>query len=242
MRELVDIADLERAADVLAAIWLTPTGEPPMAPALLRALEHSGNYVAGAFVDGELVGASAAWFGHDGDELILHSHITGVLPRHQSRDVGFSLKQHQRRWALERGVIAIQWTFDPLVRRNAYFNLTRLGATIVGYERDLYGAMQDAANAGEETDRAIVRWRLDAGPATPAEGVIILSADERGAPCVTPSTAATLKAWIPEDYVRDRTQLAGWRQAVRDAIGTAIDQGYVAMHMSRDGWYTLVRR
>jgi len=234
--------DLNRAAEVLATVWASPTGQQPIAPALLRALEHSGNYVAGAFLDDELVGASAAWLGRRGDELILHSHITGVAPDHQGHDIGYTLKQHQREWALARDISVVEWTFDPLIRRNAYFNLARLGATIVAFADNLYGPMDDEMNAGEDTDRAVVRWNLDAGGAMPAvEGDVILTAADDGTPQVELSDAPVLRAWIPEDYVRDRARLGGWRRAVRDSIGAALKRGYAAVHMTRDGWYTLIR-
>jgi len=242
VRSLVDLRDLNRAAEVLATVWSSPTGQQPIAPALLRALEHSGNYVAGAFLHDELVGASAAWLGRRGDELILHSHITGVAPAHQGRDIGFTLKQHQREWSLERGVGVIEWTFYPLIRRNAYFNLARLGAAIVAYEEDLYGPMDDEMNAGEETDRAHVRWKLgDARASASAGGDVILAAADDGSPHVEPSDAPVLRAWIPDDYVRDRARLTGWRRAVRESVGAAVRRGYQAVGMTRDGWYTLTR-
>ena len=244
MRSLVDMNELTRAADVLAEVWGYPPGQLPVTPEMLRAFEHAGNYVAGAFVDEGLVGASAAFFGRHADDVFLHSHITGVLARYQGRDIGYGLKQHQREWALERGVDTIEWTFDPLIRRNAYFNLSRLGAVIVGYERDLYGAMRDAVNAGEETDRAVVRWQLLAPARQPVDASdpsVILSPDADGRPLCAESDTAVLHAWIPENYVRDRDRLVGWRRALRDTFGAAIGRGFVGAHMSRDGWYTLVR-
>jgi predicted GNAT superfamily acetyltransferase len=30
----------------------------------------------------------------------------------------------------------VTWTFGPLVRRNAYFNLVKLGATAVAFHKD----------------------------------------------------------------------------------------------------------
>ena len=244
MRSLVDMADMVRAAELLAEIWGYPPDQLPVTPEMLRALEHAGDYVAGAFVDGELIGASAGFFGRRGDDLFLHSHITGVSPAHQGLDIGFALKQHQRDWAVARGVTVIEWTFDPLVRRNAYFNLTRLGAVIVAYEPDLYGAMRDAVNRGEKTDRVVARWDLRApmhSHVDSPDGEVILRCDDSGAPRQSESDAPVLRAWIPEDYVRDRRLLDGWRRAVRDTVGAAIGQGYTAVHMTRDGWYTLVR-
>jgi predicted GNAT superfamily acetyltransferase len=249
VRLLTDMAELGAAADLLASIWGYPAGQGPATPELLRALAHSGNYVAGAWVGGALVGASAGWLGRrvDDDALHLHSHISGVVADRQGSHVGYALKQHQRAWALEHGLHTIEWTFDPLVRRNAYFNLAKLGAAVVGYEPDFYGPMQDAFNAGEETDRVVARWDLDAAAAAavPDDGAVILRADGEGRPVAAAGRASVLKAWIPEDHVqlrRDDPALArGWRTALRQTVGAALQHSYVAVAMSRDGWYTLVR-
>ena len=66
-----------------------------------------------------------------------------VTRRGRGHQVGHALKMHQRRWALERGLSTITWTFDPLVARNAYFNLAKLGATPVHYYEDFYGELGD---------------------------------------------------------------------------------------------------
>jgi predicted GNAT superfamily acetyltransferase len=253
VRPLVEMADLGSAADLLAAIWGYPVGQGPATPELLRALSHSGNYVAGAWVDGDLIGASAGWLGrHAGEDAVhLHSHISGVVADRQGGRVGYALKQHQRQWALERDVTTIEWTFDPLVRRNAYFNLAKLGAAVVAFEPDFYGTMRDAINAGEKTDRVVARWDLRAGPVatsdrSEADGEVILRADDADRPVADAGGRAhTLRAWIPEDYLRLRESdpglARGWRQALRETVGAALQHGYVAVGMTRDGWYTLVR-
>jgi predicted GNAT superfamily acetyltransferase len=248
VRALDDMAALARAADLLAEIWGCPPNQGPVTPELLRALAHSGNYVAGAWVEKDLIGVSAGFLGRRDGVVYLHSHISGVAPDHQGGHVGSALKEHQRAWALERDITTIEWTFDPLVRRNAYFNLAKLGALVVGYEADFYGSMRDALNAGDETDRAVARWDLDADarPAVDAtNATVILRPDDDGQPVIESGMAPVLRAWIPRDNLELREQnpeaAASWRQALRDSVGSAIRRGYVAVDMSRDGWYTLVR-
>ncbi len=96
----------------------------------------------------------------------LHSHIAGRRRGLGRPHVGFALKLHQRAWALRRGVPEIAWTFDPLVSRNAYFNLVKLGARPVEYLPNFYGVMDDGINGGDETDRLLVQL----GPARPGGG------------------------------------------------------------------------
>jgi predicted GNAT superfamily acetyltransferase len=249
------VDELEAAAALLAWIWERPMTDPPVSRDLLRALTHSGNYVAGAYLGEELVGVSVGFLGQSGGALYLHSQITGVLPQAQGRHVGFALKQHQRSWALERGVTAIGWTYDPLLRRNGFFNLTKLGAEVVGYLPCFYGAIQDAFNAGDETDRAVVRWGLTSDRAVRAaagshdepdvaglraEGAAVIL-DE--GPTAGPAAGEVLLAWVPENIVairRSDPELAlVWRRVARDSFGAAIADGYVATAMSRSGWYVL---
>ena len=172
---LTRMDELAEAIRLFESVWGLEEGHA-LPGELLRAISFAGGYVSGARRDGVLVGASVGFLGRHDGELHLHSHISGVLPEVQGRHVGLALKQHQRAWALSRGIAMIEWTFDPLVRRNAYFNLIKLGARVVGYEPAFYGAMHDAFNEGDETDRAVIRWRLDA-PAAASEhhdGAVIL--------------------------------------------------------------------
>src|SRR6478752_4811786 len=128
---------------------------------LLRAFTKAGNYVGGAFDGDRLVGACVGFF-HAPTEDALHSHIAGVLPGLGGRHVGFALKLHQRAWAMLRGVGEIAWTFDPLVSRNAYFNLVKLAARPTEYLPNFYGAMLDSINGDDDSDRLLVRWELRA--------------------------------------------------------------------------------
>ena len=78
----------------------------------------------------------------------------------QARGIGRALKAHQREWAFAREVGTITWTFDPLIARNAHFNLAVLGARVTDYLVDHYGDMGDAINSGDESDRLHVAWHL----------------------------------------------------------------------------------
>ena len=255
VRALDTLAELESASLLIERIW--DDGEPKAPTTLLRALSHAGSFVAGAFDDRELVGVSFGFLGLDGADVHLHSHITGVDARFRGRSVGYALKQFQRAWALARGITNARWTVDPLVRGNAYFNLVKLGASIVGYHDDFYGVLHDRLNAGGASDRAVVSWELisersmraASRPATtPArgDGTVILRPDQRGRPEIgAKRLEETLYAWIPEDIVALRETDPGcagaWRQAARDTIGQALSDGYRADLITRDGWLVLTR-
>jgi predicted GNAT superfamily acetyltransferase len=254
IRLLDSVAEFEAASRLIGDIW---SDDDPKAPAaLLRALAHAGNFVAGAFSGAELVGVSIGFFGQDGDHLHLHSHITGVDPRLQNKSLGFALKQFQRAWALKHGMSTICWTADPLVRRNLYFNLCKLGASIVDYYPDFYGPLLDGVNGDGESDRVLLQWELAspraiaAAAAPPLEtvmrpGAVIVAPGADGLPVAAPSRAETLLVSIPDDIVSlrnsDPGQADAWREAVREAVSGALADGYRGEAITRDGWLLLTR-
>lgn len=243
VRELRDTAEHAAAAALFGAVWYGD-GTLPFEAQLLTAVAHSGGYVAGAFDGTELLGASFGFLGRHRDTLVLHSHVTGVLPGHEHQGVGVAIKRHQRRWARSKELVAVVWTFDPLVRRNAWFNLGKLGVQVVDYLECFYGSATDAINTGDETDRALVWW-----PSTPSRssgipkhGHILLDEDltefdfddEPVLNVATPSDIVALRAADPVAAMR-------WRRAVRATFGRAIEAGYTATAITRDGVYTLER-
>jgi predicted GNAT superfamily acetyltransferase len=117
-----------------------------------------GGYFAVARADQTPVGASFGLLSNAGKGL--HSHMTAVVASHAGLGIGLALKQHQRQWAIDHGIDAITWTFDPLVRRNAWFNLVRLGATVSAFRANYYGALGDAINGDDESDRFEVSWSV----------------------------------------------------------------------------------
>lgn len=261
VRELQRLDEVHEAAELLSLIWRTAHEEPPVPGDVLRALAHAGNYVAGAFAGPVLVGVSVAFFS-DGVHRGLHSHVAGVRPDWQGRHVGFALKQHQRAWALTRGATIITWTYDPLVRRNAFFNLNKLGAQAVAYLPDFYGPMKDGINAGDESDRLLVRWQLDSelvsrasvGDRADIDPSDMLEDRQRcllfqsgdGSPVSRRATGDTVLCQVPEDIATLRAAAPGlavaWRKSLRDSMQQAFERGYQVDGMTRTGWYVLQKR
>lgn len=258
IRELIDLDEVRELAGLFAGVWRR-SGEPPITSDILKALAHSGNYVSAAFQDGRMIGGLVGWIGGDPRrELHLHSHILGVLPGLDARGLGFALKQHQRGWCLERGIRVMEWTTDPLIRRNAYFNLTKLGAQAEQYLVNFYGQMADGLNAGEESDRLLVVWKLDS-PAPSAAAVepdvssLIAGGAVRGLeigaggePVARQgSTGRILLCQVPEDIVEvrqaDPTLARAWRLALRSTLTTAMEDGFAITAATRSGWYVLTR-
>jgi predicted GNAT superfamily acetyltransferase len=239
IRELYRMEQLKAVQRLFEQVWRPAEGNPPPVTAeLLRALAHAGSYVVGAFAGTRMVGASAGFFTAPPDPA-LHSHITGVAPGGQHRGVGFALKVHQRAWALARGMPVIVWTFDPLVARNAWFNLAKLGALPTGYLEDFYGPMTDALNAGMASDRLLVAWNLG-DPAVAAacagrhrqpspeqvkaEAALTVGPDLGPVAHATDAPAVTV-AVPPDVEALGPAQRRAWRGAVRESLGGRLAAG-----------------
>jgi len=243
------------------SVWGLPHGESAIPAELLRSISHAGcNVTVARDENGLLVGAAVAIVSPQSSSM--YSLIAGVLPGVADTGIGFALKQHQRAWGLTRGLTTMNWTFDPLVSRNARFNLTKLGAHAAEYAEDFYGPMHGAINANDESDRLIAVWPLDSGLAVdasegrpepvdlsvaadtgadPAQSVVAVGPD--GLPCVIES-AGLLWCRVPLDIVAlrgtDPARAAAWRRSVRHTFTEAFASGHTARGVTRTGWYRLV--
>ena len=223
--------DEARSLDDLAAmreVFVSQWGDGGV-PALnvFRAIQHAGGYASIAVdVAGTVIGGSLGFLGRTpGGTALLHSHITGTLPDATDRGVGYAIKQHQRRWCLDRGIDVVEWTFDPMVRRNAHFNLVKLGAIATEFHAGFYGDMDDALNGGDETDRLVATWHLreERRPDTKGEGLVAV-----------PDEFHDLRRRDPAAAQRARHEL-------RAALEAAFDDGLVATGFTDRGEYVLRR-
>ena len=171
MREIRDLDTVELILEAQGVLDAIRGSQRVVDAGTLRALQQSGNYAVGFFDEGRMVGASVAFFGKPATRS-MHSHITALLPEFRGRGWGRELKEHQRQWALSRGVGTITWTFDPLVARNAHFFLTVLGARVTHYAVNQYGIF-GGGDAGDESDRLDVKWALADLATPPAEEEIV---------------------------------------------------------------------
>ena len=119
-----------------------------------------GGQAFGAFDGSRMAGFCLAIPGIKGDRIYLHSHMLGVLKEYRDAGVGRKLKLEQRRDALSRGIGLLEWTFDPLEIKNAYFNIERLGAIVRRFVLNQYGTTSSALHAGLPTDRCVAEWPL----------------------------------------------------------------------------------
>lgn len=238
-RVVTDIATLEKVVDLEIEIWGVSNRDA--APAnILHAIVENGGVMLVAEEDSELVGLSLGIPARKGRDSYLWSHMTGVHPRYQNLGIGYALKQAQRQWAVEHGYSAIRWTFDPLQRGNANFNIHRLGARSNIYHVDYYGEMTDGINAGLPSDRLEAVWELKDLKPTPEypapdtdtpEAHFLVYADSAGKPSHsdTPLQKPVAYIEIPSNInslkLADSQLALDWRLAVREVMQNAFMRG-----------------
>jgi predicted GNAT superfamily acetyltransferase len=121
-----------------------------------------GGMSFGAFIEGRMVGFCLAIPGlKPGAKGFLHSHMLGVLPEYNNLGLGRAMKLAQCAESRARGIELIEWTFDPLEIKNAYFNIEKLGAIVRRYVPNQYGMTTSVLHGGLPTDRCTAEWWID---------------------------------------------------------------------------------
>lgn len=189
----------------------------------------AGGWTLGAFAAERMVG-----FVHHlaavraSNEIFGYSHVMAVAKDYQNKGVGARLKWAQRERALGEGRKLIKWTWDPMMSRNAHFNLNRLGAIVDTYADNFYGMDYNLDQAiGLPSDRLSARWHLDSARVRMlASGSSVTIDTEPAARVAIPSE------WTP--LVKQDPQRARDEQArVRAEFTKAFEQGLVCAGFDR---------
>jgi predicted GNAT superfamily acetyltransferase len=160
VRPLHSLQDFHCCVQIARAVW--GDSELDAEPHVTYVIaDHTGGQVLGAFDGDTLVGFIKAFVGLHDHTPYLHSHMAAVLPSYRDHGIGRQLKLFQREDALRRGIRLIEWTFDPLETKNAYFNINRLGAISRRYIPDFYGVTTSPLHRAMPTDRLLGEWLLD---------------------------------------------------------------------------------
>lgn len=249
--------DMSLVEDLQRAVWHGSETDIVPAHIFITAI-HNGGLVIGAFLESELVGFVFGFpgldFTPDGPRPKHCSHMMGIRPGHRDSGVGFALKRAQWQMVRKQGMDHITWTYDPLLSRNAFLNIAKLGAVCNIYRRSEYGDMRDGLNAGLPSDRFQVDWwintrRVERRLSKRARGPLKLEDFSKAElqPLYTPQINASdllqppehfaalegrlLLAEIPSDFDAlknsDFALARDWRFFSREVFETAFAQGYI---------------
>ena len=159
VRSIEELSDLREAVRLQKVIW--GFDDVDLLPVRLFVVAGKiGGQAMAAYDGGKMVGFLLSLPGVKKENLYLHSHMMGVVAEYRNAGVGRALKLAQRVEALERDLNLVEWTFDPLQIKNAFFNIERLGAVVRRYVLNQYGVSSSPLQAGLPTDRCIAEWRL----------------------------------------------------------------------------------
>jgi predicted GNAT superfamily acetyltransferase len=227
LRRLTGLAEFSEVLRLQQAVWGFEDIELlPMR--FLVVVDRIGGHVFGACDGDRMVGFCFAVPGVKPEgRPYLHSHMLGVLPEYRNLGIGQSLKLRQREEALSRGIELIEWTFDPLELKNAFFNIERLGVIVRRYSENHYGVTASPLHGGLPTDRCIAEWWI----AAPRVRSILAGEPVRRAHeerIVYPADIARLRSQRP-DHAREIQRSNG------ESFQRAFARGLAVTGFERDG-------
>jgi predicted GNAT superfamily acetyltransferase len=252
LRPLATNAEYDEAVALQDEIW--GAGFSDRVPAsILRVGQKVGGVTAAAFdANGRMLGFVFGLTGVRNSQLAHWSDMLAVREEARGKRLGERLKLYQRDIVRSLGVEKMFWTFDPLVARNAHFNLNRLGASIAEYIPNFYGSNTGSILHGAlPTDRFVAEWALSAATkgqaadppaARPPAGIVRTAIVENGRVRVVEPLPADARVLVPvppdiEPVLHANPDAAlAWRLATRQAIMHYLALGYrvSAFHRGTD--------
>lgn len=262
IRELSTLAEYQACVALQDETWGAGFSER-VPGAILRVGQKIGGITAGAFdVSGRMIGFVFGLTGVRNGKLVHWSDMLAVIPEFRSHHLGERLKHYQANAVRALGVKTMIWTYDPLVARNAHFNINRLGAFPVEYVPDMYGSNTGSTLHGEmPTDRFVVEWDLEtAQPALTHTDQF--KADDDALPLANPldplgaptagviGDAVEVRMQVPVDSAAiqqvDPARAERWRYAVRNTCMALLASNFrvvrfVRAHADHLPYYVLSR-
>jgi len=156
-----NLADYKTCEELQREVWQSEDIDVVPVPILLEA-HRTGGILLGAFSKlGDLIGFVFSILGTQKKVPIQHSSLLAVRGAYRNFDVGFKLKEAQRKEALKRKITLITSSFDPMLPMNAYFALGKLGVCSNEYEENYCGETTRLSDRGMPTDRLLTNWDLE---------------------------------------------------------------------------------
>ncbi len=236
VRALHTLPEFDRCVELQKLVW---GGEDlEVVPnTIFVVTHHTGGQVLGAFDSAaeQMIGFTLAFPAFHRRQRYLHSHMTAVLPAYQNRGVGRQLKLFQREEALQRGIRLVEWTFDPLEIRNAYFNLVRLGAIVRRLIPNCYGVTTSPLHRGLPTDRLVAEWWLDSRRVrqTVVRGSVPMPEGRRARRLVRIRVPGNFNQLVTQDAAR----ACAVQEKIREEFQHWFENGYavIGLHRHEEG-------
>ncbi|HZT70565.1 MAG TPA: GNAT family N-acetyltransferase [Terriglobia bacterium] len=220
-------------------IWGYPDSEIYPARMFLN-ISRNGGHVLGAFTsEGSMAGVVVSVPAWRKQHRYFYSLLLGVLPKHENKGLGRMLKIAQRKAALRDGIECIEWTFDPLRAKNAYFNIVRLGAIVRRYCPNYYGPVKSRLQRKLPSDRLIAEWPLKSARVTRA-----LAGKHPRPARKAPAAQVAIPVNLDELLSRRSSRAREWQSYVRASLQDCFSRGLAITGFEKSGteaWYILDR-
>jgi predicted GNAT superfamily acetyltransferase len=232
IREVETVEEMQKCIELQRKVFASPDLEISPVRHLIVA-KYAGGFTLGAYSGEKLVGFALSLPMFRGKERAFYSHMAAVDNDLQNAGIGAKLKWAQRDRALNDGANYIKWTYQPVLARNAFFNIERLGANVSQYMPNYYGtdaeasAEQKEVQQGIDSDRLFVDWFLD------SPKVVALSKGEK-----FEETAEIIqKIEIPPDWnalvVQDTKRAIAEQERIKHEFQTAFAEGLIVKGFER---------
>jgi predicted GNAT superfamily acetyltransferase len=209
IRDLTTVEEFAEAVDVQRTVWAMV--ETELVPMRFFAVAHKvGGQTFGAYDGSRMIGFLLAIPGvKPGPRPYIHSHMLAVLEEYRNRGLGRIMKLKQRDEALSRGLSLIEWTFDPLELKNAYFNIARLGIIVRRYIPNNYGYSTSPLSGPLPTDRIVAELCISSPR--------VVSLLDEGKP--EPPRPVEARIAVPEAIARLRQEDPGQAREIQQRVG-----------------------
>lgn len=271
-RVVRDMESLHQMIDLQRLIW-GENAEAHVPLHMLHSLAQSGAPLIGAFDGDLLVGFSLSFFGLDVVEtdrpalanLKLASKRLAVHPDYRDSGIGYQMKLEQKKFANKQGIRLITWTYDPLISRNAYLYIRKLGGMVRRFIQDYYAEMPGQVSRIPGTDRFLIEWwvtsrRVEERINGTRRGLTVEDYLSANTPIINPAYPRpdrTVAPFLGKIVIGDHSLLlvevppenhalandpelgALWREHTRQAFTQAFQAGYIVtdfLHQSYEGY------
>jgi predicted GNAT superfamily acetyltransferase len=110
--------------------------------------------------------------------------------------------------------------------------MVKLGARVTNYYQNFYGELDDGINAGEQSDRVLVRWQVSAtGEPQPCE---VVAEREGDIVIATPNDIELIRK-------TNKAEAQTWRASQRATFEEAVSDGYSVRGLNAEYSYVLSR-
>ena len=242
LRPVRSLAEYHACVKLQAEVW--GRGFECVPANVLQVATYVGGLCLGAFMpDGELCGLVFGLAGTLEGAPSHWSHLLAVRESARNLGVGRLLKEYQRELLARRGIPEMRWSFDPMIVKNAHFNLNRLGARVVRYVPNMYGITDSPLHHGLATDRLVVAWSTSGPPAphslnlSPAP--LLTAEPQPDDDVLEPGDRRPPTVWIevPTDFQQllalSPRAARAWHEAVRAHFLWALGNGYTVTGLYR---------